>query len=488
MKVPSLSVVVFFIHFLSFGWPCSEEVPGVIDNAFLKCSTNESCAVECYPGYVFPNGETKRIYSCKDGVWTPMTSACKHIPLLYIQYAVIWNFHNIIPNECANITVRLNNSKSTLEEDFLKPCDTLNLNFTVRFTFETLTFTVKTIFSSEYNIYTRKDVDLCFEVIKIAFQNLNISKVFDNIRCENETADYTLSGDVEIRNEYVKCPQGMELKNIAGNAFVTETGNYYCDIPDTTVVTTITDSKETKDSNGISTVDTTIYPVTNVGNGTTPHHTDILETTDTMLTNSEKITQLYKITTDSTTFDDNDERTASYSVENTYDRVTDRFTTDVQTEVYIGASAGGVVFVVLVVIIAVVCRKKRTRRPGGHLKALEMDVCNNSDDSFKGELIENTLYQSADGFDNKGASMHSSISDKPYIPLANSIETLEPDLNTGEDHTSNQTDETKLSNCINKNMDNESNSAPIEDDCTKLSHILNSGDEYAVISKSDKNT
>ena len=73
------------------------------------------------------------------------------------------------------------------------------------------------------------------------------------------------------------------------------------DIPDTTVVTTITDSKETKDSNGISTVDTTIYPVTNVGNGTTPHHTDILETTDTMLTNSEKITQLYKITTDSTT-------------------------------------------------------------------------------------------------------------------------------------------------------------------------------------------
>lgn len=71
-------------------------------------------------------------------------------------------------------------------------------------------------------------MDLCFEVIKIAFQNLNISKVFDNIRCENETADYTLSGDVEIRNEYVKCPQGMELKNIAGNAFVTETGNYYC--------------------------------------------------------------------------------------------------------------------------------------------------------------------------------------------------------------------------------------------------------------------
>ena len=129
-----------------------------------------------------------------------------------------------------------------------------------------------------------------------------------------------------------------------------------------------------------------------------------------------------------------------------------------------------------------------TRRPGGHLKALEMDVCNNSDDSFKGELIENTLYQSADGFDNKGASMHSSISDKPYIPLANSTETLEPDLNTGEDHPSNQTDETKLSNCINKNMDNESKSVPIVDNSRKPRHVLNPGDEYAMISKSDKNT
>ena len=124
--------------------------------------------------------------------------------------------------------------------------------------------------------------------------------------------------------------------------------------------------------------------------------------------------------------------------------------------------------------------------PGGPSKALEMDVCRNSVDSFKGELIENTLYQSADGFDNKGATMNPSISsvDQPNIPLSNSPENVQPDE---VEHSSNQTDETKLSNCINKNMDNESNSAPIEDDCTKLSHILNPGDEYAVISKSDKN-
>ena len=131
-----------------------------------------------------------------------------------------------------------------------------------------------------------------------------------------------------------------------------------------------------------------------------------------------------------------------------------------------------------------------SRRPGGHSKALEMDVCSNGDDSFKGELIENTLYQSADGFDNNGATISPSISakDKPYIPLSNSTEQLQPDLNIEVEHSSNQTDETKLSNFINKNMDNKSKAAPIVDDCTKLSHILNPGDEYAVISKSDKNT
>ena len=100
------------------------------------------------------------------------------------------------------------------------------------------------------------------------------------------------------------------------------------DIPDTTIVTTITDSKETKDSNGISTDDTTIDLVTNEGNGTTPHHTDILKTTDTMPTNSEKITQLNEITTVSTTFDKNDDRNVSFPFENNYDTDTDRFTTD----------------------------------------------------------------------------------------------------------------------------------------------------------------
>ena len=47
-----------------------------------------------------------------------------------------------------------------------------------------------------------------------------------------------------------------------------------------------------------------------------------------MLTNSEKTTHSNEITTVSTNFDYNDERTASYPVENTHDRVTDRFIND----------------------------------------------------------------------------------------------------------------------------------------------------------------
>ena len=65
-------------------WPCSIKELGVIDNAFLKCSTKESCEAKCYPGYVFPNGETQRNYSCKDGVWILMISACERMFLLFI--------------------------------------------------------------------------------------------------------------------------------------------------------------------------------------------------------------------------------------------------------------------------------------------------------------------------------------------------------------------------------------------------------------------
>ena len=92
--------------------------------------------------------------------------------------------------------------------------------------------------------------------------------------------------------------------------------------------TTITDSQETKDTNSITTIDATNDQVTNEGNGTTLHHTDIPETSVTMHGNSEKTTHSNGIITVSTTFDKNDDKNASYPAKNNHDTVTDRLTTD----------------------------------------------------------------------------------------------------------------------------------------------------------------
>lgn len=53
-----------------------------MNNTLLECITTDSCKAQCYPGYVFPNGETQRNYSCEDGVWILMASPCKRMFLL----------------------------------------------------------------------------------------------------------------------------------------------------------------------------------------------------------------------------------------------------------------------------------------------------------------------------------------------------------------------------------------------------------------------
>ncbi|XP_078336654.1 uncharacterized protein LOC111100125 [Crassostrea virginica] len=134
-----------------------------------------------------------------------------------------------------------------------------------------------------------------------------IDKVFDNITCEEGTANYTLSRDLQIRDEYVKCPKGMEMKTISGNESVSETVKHYC-------------------------VYQNVTPVSSVIEGSTSHFIKIPDTTVAMLPMTNEFSTV------GTTFDVN-----------------------VEAGVYIGASVAGVVFVILVVIIGVVCRKKRLR-------------------------------------------------------------------------------------------------------------------------------
>nr|XP_022288800.1 uncharacterized protein LOC111100915 isoform X2 [Crassostrea virginica] len=364
-----------------------------------------------------------------------MVSSCKRIPVVMIEYKASWIFNNIPPKECDNISNLLSQSKD-MGEEMLILCNTSAVDVNITLRYETLAFTLDLIFTGEYyNFTSTADINVCVSLHLDYIKNNTSSffvSFFDDIICLNETINYTLSNDWHIKDRQEHCPAGTEVKNVTATQSNENNIEYYCDRPSITTDSTLEISSQNS---------TTVVNSTSLYSGST------IETTDYTFERRTYVPDITvnEITTVSTTFDKNDDRSVSYPVKNNYDTDTDRFTTDVQTVVYIGASAGGVVFVVLVVIIAVVCRKKRSRRPGGHSKALEMDVCSNGDDSFKGELIENTLYQSADGFDNKGASMHPSISaeDKPHIPLANSTETLGPDLNTGEDHPSNQTDETK---------------------------------------------
>ena len=103
------------------------------------------------------------------------------------------------------------------------------------------------------------------------------------------------------------CCIEYQVTNLVTNDSKRTTAQLTPDMPDTT----ITDSQETKDTNSITTIDATNDQVTNEGNGTTLRQTVLSE-----------------IITFSTTFDKNGERNVSYPVENNYDKVTDRFTTD----------------------------------------------------------------------------------------------------------------------------------------------------------------
>lgn len=87
---------------------------------------------------------------------------------------------------------------------------------------------VTTVFCTVYTSYTRNILDTCYAVLEVGFKNLNIGKVFDNITCENETANYTLAGNLLIRDEYVKCPQGMKLRNVSSSESVGDIVQQFC--------------------------------------------------------------------------------------------------------------------------------------------------------------------------------------------------------------------------------------------------------------------
>lgn len=62
-----------------------------VENAFISCDTNSSCAAKCYRGYIFPSGDTEESYRCQNGVWKPIALACKRKSLFLKS---IWHIFN----------------------------------------------------------------------------------------------------------------------------------------------------------------------------------------------------------------------------------------------------------------------------------------------------------------------------------------------------------------------------------------------------------
>lgn len=137
----------------------STEFSSTVENAFISCPTNTSCNAECYRGFIFPTGQTNELFSCQKDVWTPMLSACKAIPEVSVTYSTIWNFTDIIPYFCGNISTHLNTSTPILEETFVNQCQNLIIHRSVKIAFSTLAFTVSfsVYFSAQFLVGHKKD-------------------------------------------------------------------------------------------------------------------------------------------------------------------------------------------------------------------------------------------------------------------------------------------------------------------------------------------
>lgn len=70
-------------------------------------------------------------------------------------------------------------------------------------------------------------VNTCSSWLELVFQMETVSTIFDEITCENETANYKLFRSLKIRDQYLECSQGMKINNI-GNLSVSEISGQYC--------------------------------------------------------------------------------------------------------------------------------------------------------------------------------------------------------------------------------------------------------------------
>lgn len=92
------------------------------------------------------------------------------IPEVSVTYSTIWNFTDIIPYFCGNISTHLNTSTPILEETFVNQCQNLIIHRSVKIAFSTLAFTVSfsVYFSAQFLVGHKKDGILKPQLLIIA--------------------------------------------------------------------------------------------------------------------------------------------------------------------------------------------------------------------------------------------------------------------------------------------------------------------------------
>lgn len=362
--------LIFLVQFTDLAGCCSvEKVNDTVENVIVSCSNNLLCTATCHRGYIFPTGLEEEPLSCQDGIWTPSLSQCKRLPEVLVTYAADWSFSGVPPSVCNNITTRLDDSKDNLEEAFASRCHNISGIFaTVKFNYSFFVFKVFTNFEAVYQNYTNmNELNICINYTIHTFPNLQI-------------INKLLDG--------VKCDDYNSSNTISKHLYISYTLKFCL--------------------NG-----TEVHNVKTSGPG-----------------KNEQYCDLRKISTSDTTSKMATEATISRTLETTIFSAKSWVTEekdDSKTTIYIAGLAGGVLLISAIIIL-VVCVQKREVKSPETLPAVNNKVYDNS---FKGELIENELYQSADNaIDSTGNEVKSkvNISVSPAAPNCKDLTQTEQEL------------------------------------------------------------
>lgn len=390
------SLILIAIQLSRIADCCSSDNNLAVDNAFVSCSTIVSCKAKCYRGYIFSSGSTEEDYNCQNGAWIPMLSSCKRIPLVSVTYSAIWVFGEIITTNCPNISSRLNNLQETLEGTLAHNCRLLKINATVQFTHSFLAFQVHTNFKAVYNNFTNWEaLDFCIRYNRDTFRNLQVIKsMFEGVTCGILNTSNMIHKDLFVEETNDICPSATELHNVSTSG----DGMYirYCDFTD--IDSTITTTKSSTEPTQMRTSESpTIHTEVSftVNNFSTSQRTSLEK--EVLLTD-ETSNINHGTTLGTEVSSTNQSSRVNSSQITTIKSLSGERDLKVKSIIYIAAPTGGV-FLISLIITFIVCSRKRGKDPENLTDDMKMtrDPTHRKDEtSFKGDMIENELYKSAD--------------------------------------------------------------------------------------------